>query len=91
VPEQAEWGEAVSERHETIMRRCRKMLRIAWRTMRPQLGLILRDARCAPQDEEQHEHRTQFGQIYPVPAGDLKQPTDSGMTCLGSHSTTFGK
>jgi hypothetical protein len=33
----------------------------------------------------------QFGQIYPAPAGDLKQPTDSGITCLGSHSTTFGK
>jgi hypothetical protein len=32
-----------------------------------------------------------FGQIYPVPAGDLKQPTDSGITCFGSHSTTFGK
>jgi hypothetical protein len=31
------------------------------------------------------------GQIYPVPAGDLKQPTDSGITCLGSHSTTLGK
>src|SRR5262249_51080811 len=31
------------------------------------------------------------GQIYPVPDGDLKQPTDSGITCLGSHSTTFGK
>ena len=31
------------------------------------------------------------GQIYPVPAGDLKQPTDSGITCFGSHSTTFGK
>ncbi len=32
-----------------------------------------------------------FGQIYPVPAGDLKQPTDSGITCFGSHSTTLGK
>ena len=32
-----------------------------------------------------------YGQIYPVPAGLLKQPTDSGSTCLGSHSTTFGK
>ena len=31
------------------------------------------------------------GQIYPVPAGDLKQPTDSGITCFGSHSTTLGK
>jgi hypothetical protein len=31
------------------------------------------------------------GQIYPIPAGDLKQPTDSGITCLGSHSTTLGK
>ena len=35
--------------------------------------------------------RAQFGQIYPVPDGDLKQPTDSGITCFGSHSTTFGK
>ena len=35
--------------------------------------------------------RVHFGQIYPVPAGDLKQPTDSGITCFGSHSTTFGK
>ena len=35
--------------------------------------------------------RHQFGQIYPVPAGDLKQPTNSGITCFGSHSTTFGK
>jgi len=34
---------------------------------------------------------TQSGQIYPVPDGDLKQPTDSGITCFGSHSTTFGK
>ena len=33
----------------------------------------------------------QFGQMYPVPDGDLKQPTDSGMTCFGSHSTTLGK
>jgi hypothetical protein len=32
-----------------------------------------------------------LGQIYPVPAGDLKQPTDSGITCFGSHSTTLGK
>jgi hypothetical protein len=35
--------------------------------------------------------RNHFGQIYPVPAGDLKHPTDSGITCFGSHSTTFGK
>jgi hypothetical protein len=33
----------------------------------------------------------QFGQIYPVPAGDLKHPTDSGMMCFGNHNTTFGK
>jgi hypothetical protein len=33
----------------------------------------------------------QFGQIYPLPAGDLKHPTDSGITCFGSHNTTFGK
>ena len=44
-----------------------------------------------PHGEEAHERKSQFGQIYPVPAGDLKQPTDSGITCLGSHSTTFGK
>ncbi len=32
-----------------------------------------------------------FGQIYPGPSGALKQPTDAGMTCLGSQSTTLGK
>ncbi len=32
-----------------------------------------------------------FGQIYPVPLGDLKQPTDSGMTCFGNQSTIDGK
>ena len=31
------------------------------------------------------------GQMYPAPVGLLKQPTDSGITCFGSHSTTFGK
>src|SRR5262252_4195908 len=30
------------------------------------------------------------GQMYPVPVGDLKQPTDSGRNCFGSHSTTLG-
>src|SRR5262249_6974529 len=30
------------------------------------------------------------GQIYPGPVGDLKQPTDSGRNCLGSHNTTLG-
>ncbi len=32
------------------------------------------------------------GHIYRGPSGFgfLKQPTDSGITCLGSHSTTFG-
>ena len=29
-----------------------------------------------------------FGQIEPWPLGDLKQPTDSGITCFGSHRTT---
>ena len=33
----------------------------------------------------------QLGQIYPAPLGFLKQPTDSGSTCLGIHSTTSGK
>jgi hypothetical protein len=42
---------------------------------------------CVRRDDEE----IQFGQMYPVPAGDLKQPTDSGITCFGSHSTTFGK
>src|SRR6185436_11860028 len=32
-----------------------------------------------------------WGQIYPFPSGDLKQPTDSGKSCFGSHRTTFGK
>jgi hypothetical protein len=30
------------------------------------------------------------GQMYPVPAGDLKQPTDSGKACRGSHNTASG-
>ncbi len=33
----------------------------------------------------------QGGQIYPLLLGFLKHPTDSGMTCLGSHRTTLGK
>jgi hypothetical protein len=37
------------------------------------------------------DRRCYLGQIYPVPAGFLKQPTDSGSTCLGSQSTTSGK
>src|SRR5712671_1944778 len=32
----------------------------------------------------------QFGQIYPAPAGDLKQPTDSGRMCFGSQRTAPG-
>jgi hypothetical protein len=31
-----------------------------------------------------------YGQMYPLPLGFLKQPTDSGSSCFGSHSTTFG-
>jgi hypothetical protein len=31
------------------------------------------------------------GQMYPVPPGALKQPTDSGSTCLGSHRIALGK
>jgi tripartite-type tricarboxylate transporter receptor subunit TctC len=31
------------------------------------------------------------GQIYPGPSGALKQPTEVGMTCFGSHRTTCGK
>ena len=30
------------------------------------------------------------GQIYPLPLGFLKQPTDSGSSDFGSHSTTSG-
>jgi hypothetical protein len=32
-----------------------------------------------------------YGQIYPAPLGFLKQPTDSGKRCFGSHSTTSGR
>ena len=32
-----------------------------------------------------------YGQIYPVPDGDLKQPTDSGNACFGNHNTISGK
>jgi hypothetical protein len=32
-----------------------------------------------------------YGQIYPVPEGDLKHPTDSGNTWRGSQSTTSGR
>ena len=35
--------------------------------------------------------RSSSGRYSPSPPGDLKQPTDSGITCLGSHSTTLGK
>lgn len=35
--------------------------------------------------------RAYYGQIYPAPLGFLKQPTDSGIKCLGSQSTTAGK
>ncbi len=45
----------------------------------------------AGHDDGVRANTYQFGQIYPVPAGDLKQPTDSGITCFGSHSTTLGK
>ena len=31
------------------------------------------------------------GQMYPLPDAFLKQPTDSGSRCLGSHSTTSGR
>ena len=34
--------------------------------------------------------RPRYGQIYPAPPGALKQPTDSGNTCLGNHNTTSG-
>ena len=33
----------------------------------------------------------QFGQMYPGPVGDLKQPTDSGNMSFGSQTTTPGK
>jgi hypothetical protein len=32
-----------------------------------------------------------YGQMNPVPAGERKQPTDSGKISCGSHSTTPGK
>ena len=58
----------------------------------------LRGAAAVEQVHRQHSARRNTGsQIIPagkyirVPAGDLKQPTDSGITCFGSHSTTFGK
>jgi hypothetical protein len=35
--------------------------------------------------------RSPYGQTYPNPTGDLKQPTDSGNTCRGSHNTTSGR
>src|SRR6266550_2183954 len=31
------------------------------------------------------------GQIYPLPVGLLKHPTDSGNSIFGSHKTTSGK
>jgi len=37
------------------------------------------------------EDENPHGQMYAAAPGGLKQPTDSGSTCLGSHSTTLGK
>ena len=41
--------------------------------------------RCTNSTDRAH------GQMYLPPSGALKQPTDSGNSVFGSHSTTFGK
>jgi hypothetical protein len=54
-------------------------------------GTTIVIARSNATKQSSENEWSQFGQMYPVPDGDLKQPTDSGITCLGSQSTTFGK
>jgi hypothetical protein len=48
---------------------------------------------CAPSEDVEDDVRPDrsLRANVPVPLGFLKQPTDSGSTCVGSQSTTFGK
>jgi len=75
-------------RHPEVLAAFGEPRRMATRTAP---NTILRDARKSALLRMTAVNGIYGGQIYPIPAGDLKQPTDSGITCLGSHSTTLGK